>query len=755
MINKKVCCLANKDIGKIRGLPTFARTLFNADPKAYRRVKKFYEVRDDGAQKPKLLSVPNNNEKQRAKWLSEHLPVKKIAEERHLDLAGLDKYLLDIVGSSDSKRLVLEGKDPNNQKTGLPDYHQINVLNSFAHGHPLIKFINKPSPLFTEDYVSMIKSGFLDLHMLKQNSKKVACGVLEASAGESHNDDAWTRDMAAVGLGKVDTGEYKLAKLISKQLYRAYADPYQRHRIDELIKAGQDMVKELATENPNMDIVNAGNKLWKEGNQRDVVPQVKFHVKKILYTEAEVKALQEKALADGKTEPKVKVGDVRDYQLVPYEKDWGMKQIDAYGYLLNLMMKLTQLPAVSADEAAKKDNKGPLDIKAADERNKEIFKQEGQTFDSTLVALSRMLVAIKYWDVDDVGAWEDSPHHARTSSVAAALSGLQMVKEYFDNQSADKLPAVADLEGFRKELDIGIREGVKALFDHRIPLHENARNENAKEINLNDKGIQDENGQSARNHRDRHKDAALLFTLVLSDPNKIGGGLSKEQKNSILRTVYDLMGDVGFARFPNDEYMGQDWVMADSKHPNSQYHEHANNQDENYKPAEWCFFDPYLASYWYKESMNQENSEEERLQAYMRADRHARRSLAQVTKSNYEIQRQAFGEHYKDDNGKVTVPAGEVMEHYWLSTKDAETNKKREHATWMPGENYRLNWTKIALQQMVYNGAKAGKTFKKSYPNHWNQMKVSGLNFSLLGMKKRIEQILETTKERVQKATAA
>jgi hypothetical protein len=86
----------------------------------------------------------------------------------------------------------------------------------------------------------------------------------------------------------------------------------------------------------------------------------------------------------------------------------------------------------------------------------------------------------------------------------------------------------------------------------------------------------------------------------------------------------------------------------------------------------------------------------------------------------------------------VEIPAGEAMEHYWYSTKSAETGEPLKHGSWVPGENYRLNWTKIALQQMFYWGSKAGVMFKEQNPNGWHEGDITGLNLAMLGQKSKI-----------------
>jgi len=621
-------------------LAKFVQALSRLDPESYKRVKKAYEKSQHGYN---LAFIPRNKRTD----LIQAFPVQTQAEDRVISFAGLESYL---------KNLNQEKFSNLNNPIGLTPINQINVLSSMVTNHPLAKFITKQKPLFLEDYLSILKSGFVDLSILRKGKdNRTSLGVLEASQGNSHGDYVWTRDMAAVALGKLDIGQVEYAKKIAEKLYKAYCEPAQKNRISEV-----------------------STKLNIEAHK---YPHTKF-----------------------KVEP-VRNGDqIIDYKLVDYVGKWGMKQLDAYGYFLTLTAKLAQHHGF---ETGKIDNH------------------------ETLINLSKMLIAIKYWDTGDFGAWEFPEHHQRASSIAACISGLKAVKNYLSSINHN------DNELFRY-LDAGITAGEKVLFTQRIPSNEETSSGVRQALELDQSGSEFDN--RTLQHQDRYKDAALLFILCLSDPNLIGtNGINEPQKNSILKTVYDLMGDVGFKRFPTDEYMGMNWTLSSEKHPGTNYPEHANNQVSNYKPAEWCLFDPYLAGYFYKKFLDSKGTD---IESYLRADRHARRSLAQITKTNYKIYKQEYS--HADHPGKgiekgfVEIPAGEAMEHYWYSTKSAETNQPLEHGSWMPGENYRLNWTKIALQQMFYWGSKAGVMFKEQNPNGWHEDDITGLNLAMLGQKSKI-----------------
>ncbi len=666
---------STKPINSIIGLPQFTKTLRDIDPITFKRVTETF--RNDG-HGHKLAFIPTKSRPEAIKSFA----YRTQAEDRYIEFDGLEKYLAGVLQKTQHADLISILKPKERTPTQLPDFHNIKVLSTLVTGHPLAKFVTKQQPLFMEDFVALLRSGFIDLHILRKgDDSRTSFGILEASQGPSHGEDsAWTRDMAAVALGKMDIGQTEFAEKIATKLYEAYAQPSQRARINNLLSANPD---------------------------HNNYPHTKFTI------EAETR--------DNK---------IIDYKLVDYKGGWNMKQLDAYGYLLTLLGKLSCANRINIKELDEKTKAN----------NSDFYKG---TTESTLVALTRMLIKSKYWETSDYGAWEWPEHPQRASSIAACISGLSWVKQYFEQSGAFTNPTNLPinvfndqgytLEQFKKDLNEGIKAGQDYLFSNRIPPQQYAlQGANAKELDEELTGF-----DKQLHHEDRHKDAALLFILALSDPKMIGEhGISPEQENSILRTVYDLMGDLGFKRYPTDEYMGMDWTLAAAKHKETYYPEHADNQATNYKPAEWCLFDPYLATHFYKKFFNSGGKD---LESYLRADRHARRALAQITKSNYTIYKQGYsGGGGSIPGGEVIVPAGEAMEHYWYRTKDSHTGAPLEHGSWVAGENYRLNWTKIALQQMVYWGSKAGLIFKKEYPNGWDKQEITGLNLSMLGQKSKV-----------------
>jgi hypothetical protein len=675
---------ANPSKSAISNLYDLAQVLNSRFPRVWDKVGSAYESNNIGQT---LARIDNTNQATRRESLAE-FPTLEKAESRTIDFGGMDRYIYQVLsnnGSDNTLKNILRNDYQTRNK--LPRYQDIGVLSSLVQGHPLIKFIAKQKPLLAEDLLSVFRSGFPDLEILRKDDSRVSTGVLKASQGPSHGDHVWTRDMAAVALGKRDIGQNDFAVRIATKLYQAYSHPSQRTRMN----------------------YNLGSQeTWdKPRSDKESIPHTRFDVEAV----------------------KDATGKVIDYNLKESESNWGMRQLDAYGYFLQLAAKL-------ADD----DKLNIAQLDAAAKNQFSDFYNGRHNAESTLVALSRMLIKIEYWNRSDFGAWENALHTQRASSLAACVSGLQSVYNYFENKGYFENPESCPIEvnnefgegieKFKSELEQGIAKGKKVLFSKRIPSAEEASTKNAIEV---DPGGEAYDKQTF--NLNREKDAALLFTLVLSDPQLLG--MTRDQEDSILRTVYELIGDVGFKRFPEDEYMGMNWTT--NKHPVTKYGEHTDNTQANYKAAEWSFFDPYLATLFYKRFIESEGKD---LESFLRADRHSRRALAQITKANHVITRQT----HKQDNLKskfreIKIPAGEVMEHFWYNTKDLKTGKNlpSEEYSWMPGENYGLNWTKIALQQMIYNGSKAAEIFKEEYPNGWSQHNVVGLNLTSIGKDSKVK----------------
>ncbi|MEB3314865.1 MAG: hypothetical protein VKK32_01455 [Candidatus Melainabacteria bacterium] len=461
----------------------------------------------------------------------------------------------------------------------------------------------------------------------------VDSNIVYASNGGTHKS-AWVRDMAAISQSMRDTHEDKIAAKMMQALYEAYNSNQEREKIDGL--NGSQAQDKWAPE---------------DGDASKTVPSTKFSV----------------------TESIDPVDNSK--KLIQLNHPWGHQQLDAYGYFLQELTILAK--------------NGKFDLKEFDNKVKKGKNHENS--ESTLVAMVRMLKNIRYEDNYDLGAWESHWQKARLSSIAAVVSGLVSVQEYYESRKDTEVPNIdnprigLNRQRFEHELETAIKQGKDTI-----------------QKRLNEEIIQEipeiKGTQEARN-----ADAALLFMLAIADPEKIG--ITREQEKKILNSVYSLMGELGFRRFEDDNYMSRDWIS------NKYNREHNHNGEfgdlKNPKDAaEWSMFDPYLASVNYRlflRSVKELATPD--WAAYARADAHAKRTLAHITPDNFVYERKIYqaNGHGEIREAKVNnhIPAQKVLESYFrVSREDGGYN-------YMPGENEGLNWTKAAMKQMLEIGERA------------------------------------------------
>jgi hypothetical protein len=564
---------------------------------------------------------------------------KDASEQRRLNNSLKIQYLTEI-----QKRRIAAGTRPINgfSKLRMPLPEELTISNGLVkEDHPFYEFITKASPLTPSDFEEIVSSKSLNLKIPMHHT-----GAIPASEGSTHQA-AWTRDMAAVGLGWQEIGDYANAALVGECLYRACSSPTQREKIQRYLE-------------PKEDSRGHARGLWYNLDARQYVPHIKFDINEF-------------------------------HDLVDLKQDWGMQQLDAFGYKLLLIGKLLEKNKTSLMEIdSKHDN------------------------ESTVIALSRMLSKLEFWDnLHDSGAWENKFHQARLSSIAAALSGIVAIKDFLEVSKKEtgnislKITSAKNpdynLDSFIDEMNLAIQKTSKVLKE-RI---------NPEKPVFEVPSFQDDGEQ-------HHYDAALAFILVLSDADKIG--LNGAQQAAILRSVYSLMGEVGFRRFPFDPYMGMNWTQNPLDEQRNPQGEVSNINQENYRSAEWSMFDPYLAVINYKMFKKSLDLQKETgsptidYDAYYRGDMHYRRFLASISPKEFKYTRQTTnGPH------EVVIPKGEVQEAWWYLRE-----QPGKRGVWIPGENYGLNWTKIAGQVASVTGYLTAKDFE--YLTKANELPVSFAN---------------------------
>ena len=176
------------------------------------------------------------------------------------------------------------------------------------------------------------------------------------------------------------------------------------------------------------------------------------------------------------------------------------------------------------------------------------------------------------------------------------------------------------------------------------------------------------------------------------------------------------MGELGFRRFEDDNYMSRDWISNKydpERNPNGEFGDLKNPKDA----AEWSMFDPYLASVNYRlflRSVKEVGTPD--WAAYERADAHARRTLAHITPDNFVYERKIYQANghggIKEAEVNNHISAQKVLESYFrVSREDGDYN-------YVPGENEGLNWTKAAMKQMLEIGEQASAVYQKVKRQH-------------------------------------
>ncbi|MCO6430456.1 MAG: hypothetical protein J5J00_06295 [Deltaproteobacteria bacterium] len=332
--------------------------------------------------------------------------------------------------------------------------------------------------------------------------------------------------------------------------------------------------------------------------------------------------------------------------MIESEQDWSHSQLDAIGMWLYATFWLA--------------NRNLLDLKAIDHLiTADINPDNG--IDSIYSVALKFLNRIRFWEQHDHGPWEDRLEPSRASSVGICVAALKEALAYFERNNWDTFQ-IYNPEGgpsLREELSTGLIEGERVLTA-RIP----------------------KSGSAAVETERYPSDSALAFLLFPFNP-----GLSGTQERAILSALYrDRMGEVGFTRRDNDEYLGMDYPINESGC-------FCDISKEGYKAAEWTLFDPLISAYYFQRYLSSSGMDEA---SFLLGERHLKRSLAQITKS-----KDSYVKVY--DSCKVEIPAMRLPEAYWF-----ESSSKK----WRANENTPLLMAEAASAMMFERGIEASKLWE-------------------------------------------
>jgi Glycosyl hydrolases family 15 len=207
--------------------------------------------------------------------------------------------------------------------------------------------------------------------------------------------------------------------------------------------------------------------------------------------------------------------------------------------------------------------------------------------DAAILALfPAYFAAIKYWEDQDSGAWEES-RKINNSSVGAVVAGLQEMNRCPDfGASRAQLP----------ELIAKGRERLQKTLPFEAPP-------------------------------ERMVDAAVLF--LIHPLNVIGDGA---MENAILNLVQArLKGEVGIKRYAGDSYFCQDYdEWFPPTEMSSDFSARLDFRDAHLQPnceAQWCIFDPLLSIIYGQRFL----ADRSRTGDFRQQIHYFNRSLAQIT----------------------------------------------------------------------------------------------------------------------------
>lgn len=277
-------------------------------------------------------------------------------------------------------------------------------------------------------------------------------------------------------------------------------------------------------------------------------------------------------------------------QLTELSEKWAHAQNDALGYFLWLYCRLAREGAVPLDEVA-----WPV-----------------------LGDLVSYFEAIRYWEDEDSGHWEET-RKIEASSIGVVVAGLKALGDVV-HFSAPWPAEQSACEAIREKL---IVQGETAL-EEILPAE----------------CIQDDD------EKRRRYDAALLFLIYPCDV--VDGEMADRIVDDVLT---HLEGPYGIRRYLGDSYWCADYkelMSAESR--TADFSEDLARRDKLLRPgleAQWCIFDPIISCI-YGRKFQQSGSIEDR----SRQIHHLKRSLSQLTPESSRFGPYRCPESYFCENGQ-------------------------------------------------------------------------------------------------------
>jgi hypothetical protein len=311
---------------------------------------------------------------------------------------------------------------------------------------------------------------------------------------------------------------------------------------------------------------------------------------------------------------------------------WPHAQLDAIGMWLFTTFRMS--------------GQGNFDLKVLDLELDSVNPHD-QTESIFIVGL-KFLHKIQFWNQIDLGPWEDFERQQRATSIAQCVAAFREAKKFFETYGYNQLVSTESSDTLKAILEDGIHQGLNVLREKRIT----------------ETGLAHECRNSLGH---RVIDSGLILTLYPIDP-----GFSALEEISILNSVYQLMRPLGFIRYPEDEYVGMDYISSPKPYCMSV------TDVPNYMEAQWPLFDGTLAAYYFRKYCELESPSQD---LFRRGQDHLKRILAAVTPIDETV-----GD--PTSNNTFSVKAGSLPEAYFW---DSTVGRMR------PNHNSPLVWTKATL----------------------------------------------------------
>ncbi len=261
-----------------------------------------------------------------------------------------------------------------------------------------------------------------------------------------------------------------------------------------------------------------------------------------------------------------------------------------------------------------------------------------------LADLVLYLRAIRYWEDQDSGHWEEA-RKASASSIGTVVAGL---REF------SALMGVHDLWSTSTQRTSGVDEGCVAemLANGEAALRD----------------ILPYESRGGGDAGPRRYDAALLFLIY---PLRV---VSPELAFHILEDVEaNLEGDIGVRRYLNDSYWCADYrSLFSANERTGDFSENMQSRDVHIRPgeeAQWCIFDPIISCIHGLRVWEQEEESEDR-----------------VLQSHYL--NRALGQLTEGEDGMTSLLCPEA---YFL-----------EKGQYVPNEHTPLQWTQANLRMALH-----------------------------------------------------